>query len=1224
MASNPQIRSRRSTSVRLRLEALEAREVPAIIGTIDPTFEMGGIVQTGVTVKNTVDIQLPSASIGFNGVLPQGAMAIDSLGRTVVVGDGGDWVTRLNPDGSVDTTFGNAGSVNLASYGFSPVSVAIDAASNVVILGETVHTGAGGAEQVQPVLIRLTPTGSLDPTFGTNGIVDVTLPDGGGSTSPLWVRGLAIDAEGRIVVVGGGGGPDYPTGLEVFRLTPNGQLDSSFGRGGVVGSFLPTIAAGVSLDAAGQIVVAGSGSSIVYPQPSVIRLNPDGSIDPALSGGASPPSGSPLSSTTGTFTTAVATDSAGDIYLGGSTDGQGYVIKLTAAGVVDTTFGTDGVYTSPLLGPQSTGAYIGSLAVLPNGEVIAAQQSLATTGAPADLAVFELTTSGTLDKTFNPGGATPGVNEFSLNGGQSANGLSGLGITPNGDIEVLGFSGSTNALAVARLIGPTDPNATPPVPPVASSPIGTLDPTFNNGALVQTGIVTVHDGYPSAVVDSSGRTILLGGAGGLEIQRLNPDGSPDLTFGKDGESSIFVGAEALPAGLAVDAAGDIFIASSAPVSPGMSPTGPQETEIIKFTSSGILDTSFGNDGIAVINPSISGGWGGEATLLIDPSGNVDVVGFTAGGEVAVVRLTPSGTVDPTFNGGNVDVVPGTSNVSTDTATIDSSGRIVIAGKTNALANTLFVTRLNPDGSLDTTFAGTGLLNFTLTPGSRESVSSVATDSAGNIFLGGSNGVQQVVVKLTSSGSLDSSFGTGGFFTNPGGSSSLDYGPNPIVGLVVLPNDEVIAGGSINPDENENTSQFVVFELTASGQLDPTFNADGPTPGENIFGSPAGSVALSMVTTPSGDLVIAGYGGTGVEYGMQVARLIGPDDARVVVPVVPAPGPTPPVLIAPVFAVPGITPSTNPFASLGVSVRTAIGDVNGDGTPDTIYVTGPGTLVRVEVISGTDGSTVLVPAFDPFGDNFTGGAWVVAADFNHSGRDQIVIAADVGGGPQIVIWSLLPDGQMQQDASFYGITDPNFRGGTRIAVGDVNDDGTPDLVVAAGYGGGPRVAVFDGTTLLSGNPTKLVNDFYVFESSSETSLRNGLYVAVGDVNGDGYADLIFGAGSGGGPRVLVLSGKILIQDGAAAALAAPLANFFVGGSDSSRSGVAVAVTTDANDGVADIVAGLPAGTVSVPLAGQKGTKVPVYAGSTLTPDTQPTPAMSIDPTTDIVLSGVFVG
>jgi hypothetical protein len=71
-------------------------------------------------------------------------------------------------------------------------------------------------------------------------------------------------------------------------------------------------------------------------------------------------------------------------------------------------------------------------------------------------------------------------------------------------------------------------------------------------------------------------------------------------------------------------------------------------------------------------------------------------------------------------------------------------------------------------------------------------------------------------------------------------------------------------------------------------------------------------------------------------------------------------------------------------------------------------------------------------------------------------------------------------------------------------------------------------------------------------------------------------------------------------------------------------VAVAVTNDANDGVADIVAGLQASAVSVSLAGQTGTKVAVYAGSTLTPDIQPTPAMSIDPSTDIVLSGIFVG
>jgi hypothetical protein len=119
---------------------------------------------------------------------------------------------------------------------------------------------------------------------------------------------------------------------------------------------------------------------------------------------------------------------------------------------------------------------------------------------------------------------------------------------------------------------------------------------------------------------------------------------------------------------------------------------------------------------------------------------------------------------------------------------------------------------------------------------------------------------------------------------------------------------------------------------------------------------------------------------------------------------------------------------------------------------------------------------------------------------------------------------------------------------------------PDLVVAAGNGGGPRIAIYDGASLGKGEQVKLVNDFYAFDPS----LRNGAYVAVGDINGDGYGDLIFGAGPGGGPRVLALDGKELL-----AGQTDVLANFFAG-SQNDRAGVAVGTIVE-SDGSTDLVA-----------------------------------------------------
>ena len=88
----------------------------------------------------------------------------------------------------------------------------------------------------------------------------------------------------------------------------------------------------------------------------------------------------------------------------------------------------------------------------------------------------------------------------------------------------------------------------------------------------------------------------------------------------------------------------------------------------------------------------------------------------------------------------------------------------------------------------------------------------------------------------------------------------------------------------------------------------------------------------------------------------------------------------------------------------------------------------------------------------------------------------------------------------QIADFSSIDYPNFRGGVHAAVGDINGDGAGDLVVSAGFGGGPRVAAFSGLTLASETPVKLFGDFLAFEPQ----LRNDAYIAVGDVDGDGKA------------------------------------------------------------------------------------------------------------------------
>jgi hypothetical protein len=272
-------------------------------------------------------------------------------------------------------------------------------------------------------------------------------------------------------------------------------------------------------------------------------------------------------------------------------------------------------------------------------------------------------------------------------------------------------------------------------------------------------------------------------------------------------------------------------------------------------------------------------------------------------------------------------------------------------------------------------------------------------------------------------------------------------------------------------------------------------------------------------------------------------------------------------------------NVNPFDSFTGGIRTAAADFTGDGIADLVVGTGPGRATQVQIFNGVDLKQIFT--IDPFEATFTGGVYVAAGDITGDGIPELIITPDEGGGPRVRVFNGKDGSQI---ADFFGIEDPNFRGGARAAVGDLNADGNGDLVVAAGFGGGPRVAVFDGGSLGADGGPKLFGDFFVFEQT----LRNGIFVAAGDVNGDGFADLIAGGGPGGGPRVFILNGQSLVQNGTN--ILVPLGNYFAG-DPNSRGGVRVAVKDLDGDERADVVAG--AGT-------SIGSRVTAYLGVDTTP------------------------
>jgi hypothetical protein len=201
------------------------------------------------------------------------------------------------------------------------------------------------------------------------------------------------------------------------------------------------------------------------------------------------------------------------------------------------------------------------------------------------------------------------------------------------------------------------------------------------------------------------------------------------------------------------------------------------------------------------------------------------------------------------------------------------------------------------------------------------------------------------------------------------------------------------------------------------------------------------------------------------------------------------------------------------------VRIGLGDTYGTGVPDIITVPGPTGGPDVRVFDGTTGRKMFeFMAFDP---HFTGGLFVTVADFNGDGYADIAIGADAGGGPQVKIFSGkgIASGSVQVLASFYAYS-PFFNGGVRLASGDVNGDGTPELIAAPGPGGGPDIRVFDGAHLNQATShSDIIREFMAYSPF----FTGGVYLTAGDVNGDGKTDIITGAGAGGGPQVSVFNG-----------------------------------------------------------------------------------------------------
>jgi uncharacterized delta-60 repeat protein len=271
-------------------------------------------------------------------------------------------LARYKPNGSLDPSFGTGGVAEpqLSFYAY-PRAVALQSDGKIIVAGVSQPSVPGAFAGGAFILARFNPDGSLDTTFGTQGITNTVIPAPPGTFSDASATAVAVLRGGEILAAGGVGfsGPNIdplqgPGSFALARYTPDGSLDPTFGDGGIVQtSFIgEDTVVGIAVQPDGKIVASGTGGLWGHGADietiALARYEPDGSLDPAFgrAGKVTTPTKFSVFGGPTTLDGGPPTLQHGKIVIAASHSGETssflVIVRYDGSGRLDSTFGKHG------------------------------------------------------------------------------------------------------------------------------------------------------------------------------------------------------------------------------------------------------------------------------------------------------------------------------------------------------------------------------------------------------------------------------------------------------------------------------------------------------------------------------------------------------------------------------------------------------------------------------------------------------------------------------------------------------------------------------------------------------------------------------------------------------------------------------------------------------------------------------------------------------------------